>query len=69
MGVLEFHGPVSNGALEILREYLTNLRRRVRVILLLEEVKPAVNLIEELLTHPVRVKGFRPLTREEVCAT
>jgi len=38
------------------------------VILMVEEAKPAVNFIDELLAHPVRVNGFRPLTREEVHA-
>jgi hypothetical protein len=41
----------------------------VRVILLVEEVsKTTVNFIDQLLAHPVRVKGFRPLTREEIYA-
>jgi len=39
------------------------------VILLVEEAsKTTVNFIDQLLAHPVRVKGFRPLTREEVYA-
>jgi hypothetical protein len=68
MHALEFFATVKNGVIEIPREYLKNLTNRVRVILLVEEAKPAVNFIDELLAHPVRVNGFRPLTREEVHA-
>ena len=68
MHALEFYATVKNGIIEIPREYLKNLTNRVRVILLVEEAKSAVNFIDELLAHPVRVKGFRPLTREEVYA-
>lgn len=68
MHALEFYATVKNGIIEIPREYLRNLTNRVRVILLVEEAGSAVNFIDELLAHPVRVKGFRPLTREEVYA-
>ena len=68
MHALEFYATIKNGIIEIPREYLKNLTNRVRVILLVEEAKSAVNFIDELLAHPVRVRGFRPLTREEVYA-
>jgi len=68
MYAIEFQTTVKNGIIEIPREYLSNLTNRVRVILLVEEAKSAVNFIDELLAHPVRVKGFRPLTREQVYA-
>jgi hypothetical protein len=68
MHALEFYATVRNGIIEIPREYLRNLTHRVRVILLVEEANAAVNFIDELLMQPMRVKGFRPLTREEVYA-
>ena len=68
MQAIEFQAIVKDGIIEIPREYLGNLTRSVRVILLAEEAKPAVNFIDQLLTRPVRVNGFRPLTREEVYA-
>jgi hypothetical protein len=37
--------------------------------LLVEETpKTTVNFIDQLLAHPVRVQGFRPLSREEIYA-
>ena len=69
MYAIEFQTTVKNGLIEIPRQYLKNLTERVRVILLIEEV-PTVseNYIDQLLAHPVRVMGFRPLTREEIYA-
>lgn len=69
MYAIEFQATIKNGMIEIPRQYLKNLTNRVRVILLVEEAtKDSVNFIDQLLAHPVRVSGFRPLNREEVYA-
>jgi len=68
MNALEFYSTIKNGRIEVPREYLRNLTNRVRVILLVEDTRPAENFIDELLENPIQVKGFRPLTREEVYA-
>ncbi len=68
MYAIEFQTTVENGISKIPRQYLRNLTNRVRVILLVEEAKTTMNFIDRLLAHPLRVKGFRPLTREEVYA-
>ena len=69
MRAIEFQAIIKNGVIEIPRQYLSNLSNRVRVILLVEQTpKTTVNFIDQLLAHPVRVQGFRPLTREEIYA-
>jgi hypothetical protein len=69
MYAIEFQTTVKNGLIEIPRQYLMNLTNQVRVILLVEGAsKTTMNFIDQLLAHPVRVKGFHPLTREEVYA-
>jgi ureidoglycolate hydrolase len=69
MQAIEFQAIIKNGVIEIPRQYLRNLSNRVRVILLVEQTpKTTVNFIDQLLAHPVRVQGFRPLTREEIYA-
>ncbi len=69
MYAIEFQTTVKNGFIEIPRQYLRNLTKRVHVILVFEEpAKTTVNFIDQLLAHPVQMKGFRPLTREEVYA-
>lgn len=69
MFAVEFQATIKNGVIEIPREYLRKLTNRVRVILLAETPpQPTENFIDQLLVHPVRVQGFRPLTREEIYA-
>jgi len=69
MYAIEFQTTVKNGIIKIPRQYLRNLTNRVRVILMVEEAsKTTVNFVDQLLAHPVRVKGFRLLTREEIYA-
>jgi len=67
MFAIEFQTTVKDGMIEIPRQYLKNLTNYMRVILLVEEgSKPTENFIDQLLAHPVRVKDFCPLNREEV---
>jgi hypothetical protein len=67
MQVVEFRATVKDGSIKIPRKYLRDLTTRVRVILLAEKsAKSTVNLVDQLLAHPVRVKGFCPLTREQI---
>ena len=67
MNAIEFQATIKNGIIEIPREYLEDLADRVRGILLVGEAPASTaNLIDQLLAQPVRMKGFRPLTREEV---
>ena len=66
MYAVEFQTKVKNGIIEIPEAYRDRFKERVRVILLAEEENATVNLIDQLLQHPVKVSGFKPLTREEI---
>ncbi len=71
MKVIEFRTTIKDGKIEIPRQYLRGISReeKVRVILMVE--KPAgrsPDIIDKLLSHPIRLKGFRPLSREAVHA-
>ena len=69
MNALEFYTTIKNGRIEVPREFLRKLTSRVRVILLMDEsIQLGENIIDELLANPIKVQGFRPLTREEVYA-
>lgn len=69
MFAIEFQATVKDGVIEIPREYLKHLARRVKVILLVEEPpRNSVNFIDHLLAHPVQIQDFRPLSREEIYA-
>ena len=66
MYAVEFQAKVQNGTIEIPEVYRDRFKERVRVILLAEEEGELVNLIDQLLQRPVKVAGFKPLTREEM---
>ena len=69
MNAIEFQAIVKNGVIEIPGEYLKNLADHVRVIILAEQSpKAIVNLIDQLLAHPVQLQDFQPLTREQAHA-
>lgn len=66
MYAVEFQAQIKNGTIEIPEAYRSRFKERVRVILFAEEESTTVTLIDQLLQHPVKVPGFKPLTREEM---
>lgn len=69
MQSVEFQTTVRNGIIEIPPEWRGSFKNRVRVILQAEETStPAKNLIDQLLTRPIKLKTFRPIRREELHA-
>jgi hypothetical protein len=66
MYAVEFQAKIKNGTIEIPEVYRKGFKERVRVILLAEEESATVNLIDQLLQHPLKVAGFKPLSREEI---
>ena len=68
MYAVEFQAKVKNGMIEIPARYRDKLKQMVRVIVLAETGEKTGNLIDQLLEKPLRVKDFKPLTREEIYA-
>ena len=69
MYAIEFQTTVKNGMIKIPQENEKHFQHRVKVILRAEEdARPATNLIDQLLAKPLRIKNFKPLTREEIYA-
>ncbi len=66
MYAVEFQAKVKDGTIEIPEVYRHRFKDRVRVILLAEEEKTTVDLMAQLLQHPVKVAGFRPFARDEM---
>jgi len=66
MYAVEFQAKAKNGIIEIPEEYRERFTENVRVILLVEEKRTMVNIIDQLLEEPLKVKNFAPLRREEV---
>jgi len=68
MHAFEFQTKVRNGSIEIPGEYKDKITGSVRVIILAEsEYKLATaNMIDRLLTNPLKLDNFKPLTREQI---
>ena len=66
MYAVEFQATINDGIIEIPEVYRHRFKERVRVILLAEEESTTVNLIDQLLQHPLKVAGFKPFTRDEM---
>ena len=66
MHAVEFQAKVKDGAIEIPEEYKSLFKERVRVILLAEEENFTADFIDQLLRNPLRLAGFKPLTRDEI---
>jgi hypothetical protein len=66
MYAVEFQAKIKDGTNEIPEMYRNRFKEHVRVILLAEEESITATLIDQLLQHPLKVAGFKPLTREEI---
>ena len=63
---VEFEARVRNGAIEIPAQYRDKLKKTVKVIVMAEIEADKDNLIDQLLEAPIRVAGFRPLSRDRI---
>jgi hypothetical protein len=68
MYAVEFRAKVKNGTIEIPSQYRDRLTDEVKVIVLAETQARTDNLIDQLLEKPLQVKGFKPLSRDEIYA-
>lgn len=65
---ITFEADIEDGIIKIPAEYRPKFWDRATVILLRDDELPAENddIIAELLDHPVKIKDFRPLSRDEI---
>ncbi|MDO9129831.1 MAG: hypothetical protein Q7U34_08195 [Anaerolineales bacterium] len=69
METVQFKTRIKNGVIEVPKKYQGKFKDNVSVILVAESSKvKAANYLDELMAHPLKVKGFHPLTREEAHA-
>ncbi len=69
METVQFRTKIKNGIIEVPKKYQGKFKNSVRVVLISGEKNgKTTNIIEELMAHPLRIKGFKPLTREEAHA-
>ncbi len=69
METVQFKTRIKNGVIEIPKKYQEKFKDNVRVILVAESSRTkAADYLDELMAHPLKVTGFRPLTRDEAHA-
>jgi len=66
MYAIEFWAKIKNGIIHIPPEYRNRLKETVKVIILAEEKKAQSDMIDRLLNSPLKIRGFKPFTREEI---
>lgn len=69
MVTVQFRTKIKNGVIQIPKKYQGKFNDNVRVILRVESKKHAATpYLDNLMAHPVKVKNFRHLTREQIYA-
>ena len=66
MLAIEFQTRVEDGKIEVPEVYREQVDGPVRVIILVEEHQPSDDIIARLLSDPIQIDDFTPLTREEI---
>lgn len=68
MNIIEFQATIENGHIKIPEEYQAKIASNVHVVIINDNEQSNENFIDYLLTHPIQLKNFSPLTREEIHA-
>ena len=68
MYAIEFQAKIKEGTIQVPPQYRDKLKEVVRVIILTDVQEETGSLIDQLLESPIKVKGFRPLSRDEIYA-
>lgn len=69
MQTIEFRTKIKNGIIQIPAKFKGKVADDVQVILISKsEKKTKTDIIDELMSNPLKVKGFKPMTRDEAHA-
>jgi hypothetical protein len=66
MHAIEFHTTINHGIIEVPKQYLPQLSKYAKVIVLMEETSQQKGLLAQLLQQPIKRHHFTPLRREEI---
>jgi hypothetical protein len=68
MQIIEFRAKTKNGIIQIPAEFMGMVAEDVQVILIAQSGKKQLVIIDELMANPLKVDGFKPMTRDEAHA-
>ena len=67
MHAIEFQTTINHGIIEVPKQYLHQLSKYAKVIVLMEEeTSQQKGLLAQLLQQPLKCHDFTPLRREEI---
>ena len=69
MLIIEFRAKTKNGIIQIPAEFMGKVAEDVQVILIAQSEKiKQLDIIDELMANPLKIDGFKPMTRDEAHA-
>jgi hypothetical protein len=66
MEAIEFTAKIKNGTIQIPKKYKNKTGYTVKVIIMTEKKAKQADIIDRLLTNPIKLKDFSPFSREEI---
>ncbi|MDL1989205.1 MAG: hypothetical protein LWX08_16545, partial [Deltaproteobacteria bacterium] len=66
MEAIEFKTKIKNGTIQIPKKYKQRIGNNVKVIIISEQWANQPDIIDKLLTNPIKLKDFSPFLREEI---
>lgn len=66
MEAIEFKAKIKNGVIQIPEKYKNKIGKSVKVIVMSENITKQNDIIEDLFANPIKVKSFKPLSREDM---
>ena len=66
MEVIEFKSKIKNGIIRIPEKYKQKMGNTVKVIVITEKKAKQADIIDNLLSNPIKSKDFSPFLREEI---
>jgi len=69
MRIIEFRAKTKNGIIQIPAKFMGKVAEDVQVILIAQSEKiKQLDIIDELMANPLKVEGFKPMTRDKAHA-
>ncbi len=66
MQAVEFRTRIKNGIIQIPKKYTNEIGNTVKVIILSEQEYKDSDIVVDLLERPVKIDGFKPLSRDKI---
>ena len=66
MEAIEFKTKIKNGTIRIPDKYKQKNGNTVKVIIISEKSHKESDMIDELLSNPIKINDFSPLSRDEI---